>query len=186
MHSITHLIESIRRKGVTVNTSTDNGEALHPQTRRHWQRSNHQAQTAEDQVGCFYPLVAQFLRIFQMLRMQYEKEVVLNIRHRIEMYEQEQQFDDNVADEDYVETLSERSHIQFGSRQRGLSLKSYEEDLEEKLGFRKFGDSLASFFRDRGIVEVYGSDFEGDGFVGHQNYIYWYKVSSVSLSLAAC
>lgn len=53
MHSITHLIESIRGKGVTANTSTDSGEALHPQTRRHWQRSNHQAETAEDQVCCF-------------------------------------------------------------------------------------------------------------------------------------
>jgi len=29
MHSITHLIESIKDKGVTANTSTDSGEALH-------------------------------------------------------------------------------------------------------------------------------------------------------------
>ena len=53
MHSITHLIESIKDKGVTANTSTDSGEALHPQTRKHWQRSNHQPETAEDQVRCF-------------------------------------------------------------------------------------------------------------------------------------
>ena len=53
MHSIAHLIESIKGKGVTVNTSTDGGEALHPQTRKHWQRSNHQPDTAEDQVSRF-------------------------------------------------------------------------------------------------------------------------------------
>lgn len=59
MHSITHLVESIRGKGVTANTSTDGGEALHPQTRKHWQRSNHQADTAEDQVCRFMSLIAQ-------------------------------------------------------------------------------------------------------------------------------
>ena len=53
MHSITHLIESIEGKGVTVNTSTDGGEALHPQMRKHWQRSNYQPDTAEDQVSRF-------------------------------------------------------------------------------------------------------------------------------------
>lgn len=58
MHSITHLIESIEGKGVTVNTSTDNGEALHPQMRTHWQRTNHQPETAEDQVRCFHLLIS--------------------------------------------------------------------------------------------------------------------------------
>jgi hypothetical protein len=53
MHSITHLVESIKGKGATINTSTDSGEALHPQTRKHWQRSNHQPDTAEDQVCNF-------------------------------------------------------------------------------------------------------------------------------------
>jgi len=49
MHSITHLIESIKGKGVTTNTSTDGGEALHPQTRKDFNRTNHQ-ETVEDQV----------------------------------------------------------------------------------------------------------------------------------------
>lgn len=51
MHLITHLIKSIKGKGVTMNESMDGGEALHPQMRRHWQRSNHQPDTAEDQVS---------------------------------------------------------------------------------------------------------------------------------------
>jgi len=49
MHLITHLVESIKGKGATVNTSTDSGEALHPQTRKDFNRTNHQ-ETAEDQV----------------------------------------------------------------------------------------------------------------------------------------
>ena len=57
MHSITHLIESIEGKGVTVNTSTDGDEAIHPQMRKHWQRSNYQPDTAEDQVSRFDTLV---------------------------------------------------------------------------------------------------------------------------------
>ena len=55
MHSITHLVESIKGKGATINTSTDIGEALHPQMRKLWQRSNHQPDTAEDQASSFVP-----------------------------------------------------------------------------------------------------------------------------------
>ena len=55
MHSVTHLIESIRGKGVTANTTTGNGEALHPQTKKYWVRTNHQPEKAEDQVCLLSP-----------------------------------------------------------------------------------------------------------------------------------
>ena len=118
------------------------------------------------------------LTSLQMLRMEYEKEVVLNIRHRVEMHEQQQEFDDNVTDKEYniPEEIFNYSHVHLSSRQRGLKLLSYEISLEETLGFRKFGDSLAEFLRDYALVDVYGSDFDGDGFEGHQHYIYWCKV----------
>jgi hypothetical protein len=110
--------------------------------------------------------------------MVYEKEVVLNIRHCFEVYEQEQMFDDNVPD-DSMDTGArfEDSHIHLGSRQRGLKILSYERVLEVELGFKEFGDSLAQFLRDYTRIEVYGSDFEGDGFDGHQLCINWCKVS---------
>lgn len=113
-----------------------------------------------------------------MLRMEYEKEVVLNIRHRIEMHEQQRLFDENIADTDYtpLEATSEHSRIHLGSRQRGLKVLSYEKTLEETLGFRGFSDSLAGFLRDHALVDVHGSDFVGDGFDGHQQCIYWCKV----------
>jgi hypothetical protein len=54
-----------------------------------------------------------------------------------------------------------------------------------ELGFKEFGDSLAQFLRDYTRIEVYGSDFEGDGFEGHQLCIDWCKVSSFLPSLIA-
>jgi hypothetical protein len=119
-----------------------------------------------------------------MLRMEYEKEVVLSIRHRIEMYEQEQYFESNATDEDYTEVPFEGSHVHLGSRQRGLKLPSYEQELKEMIGFHDFSDSLAGFLRDYAQVEVHGSDFNGDGFEGHQLCIYWYKVSLIPSCLS--
>lgn len=43
MHSLTHLVDSIKRRGVTSSSSTERGEALHPQNKKWWGRSNHQA-----------------------------------------------------------------------------------------------------------------------------------------------
>ena len=100
-----------------------------------------------------------------MLRMAYEKEVILSIRHRIEMYEQEQIFCDNITDgSDNTAATFEDSHIHLGSCQRSLNVLTYERVLERELQFHGFGDSLAGFLRDYTCVEVYGSNFEGDGF----------------------
>ena len=114
--------------------------------------------------------------------MEYEKEVVLSIRHCVEMYEQQRLFDDNIADEDYIplEATLANSHVCLGSRQRGVKLLSYEQILRETLEFPDFGDSLARFLRDYALMEIYGLEFLGDGFEGHQNCIYWHKVIFVS------
>ena len=116
--------------------------------------------------------------------MAYEKEVVLSIRHRIEAYEQEQAFNTNIPDNsnDMVARF-DGSHIHLGSRQRGLKVPSYGQVLEAELGLHDFGDSLARFIRDYTRVQVYGSEFEGDGFIGHQLYINWFKVRSVLFRL---
>lgn len=49
MHSLTHLTDSIRGKGVVGNGSTDCGEGLHPQMKKVYNHCNRQ-KTAEDQV----------------------------------------------------------------------------------------------------------------------------------------
>ena len=98
-----------------------------------------------------------------MLRMVYKKEVVLNIRHRIEMCEQQEMFDDNVADKEFtpLEATFEYSHVHLGSRQHSLKIPLYAEDLQETLDFHRFGDSLAESLRDYARVEVYGSGVKG-------------------------
>jgi len=117
--------------------------------------------------------------------MAFEREVVLNIRHRIEVYEQQQFFDENAEEDDApLETEFSNSHVHLGSRQRSLKLPTYEKVLEEELGFPNLGDSLAQFLRDYARVDVHGSDFNGDGFEGDQHNIYWCKVTS-SLSVVS-
>ena len=116
--------------------------------------------------------------------MTYEREVVLDLRHRIDMYEQEQLFKNSVPDDsDNTATTFEGSHVHLGSRQRGLRVPAYEQVLEAELGFHEFGNSLARFLRDYTRTEVYGSDFEGDGFEGHQLCINWCKVTFILLGL---
>ena len=117
--------------------------------------------------------------------MAYEKEVILSIRHRIEAYEQERLFNDNIDDDlDDTTATFENARVRLGSCQRGFKLPSYEQVLEGEIGFCGFGDSLARFLRDYTRIEVYGSDFEGDGFEGHQFCINWCKVGTfVFLSL---
>ena len=118
-----------------------------------------------------------------MLRMAFEREVVLNIHHRIEMREQQQLFNDNADEADApLEAEFSYSHIHLGSRQRSLKLPTYEKIVEEVIGFSGFGDSLAKFLREYGHADVYGSDFEGDGFEGHRYCIFYYKVVFVSSS----
>ena len=115
-----------------------------------------------------------------MLRMALEREIILNIRHRLEMREQQQLFDENVDEADIPsEAEFGYSHISLGSRQRSLRLPTYGKVLDEELGFSGFGDSLAEFLREYAGVDVHGSDFVGDGFEGHQHCIFRCKVNFV-------
>ena len=119
-----------------------------------------------------------------MLRMAFEREIVLNIRHRLEMREQQQLFNEDAEEVDVpLEAEFDYSHIHLGSRQRSLRVPTYEKVLEEALGLSDFGDSLAKFLCDHAGVEVYGSDFEGDGFEGNQHCISWCKVVSTFLDI---
>ncbi|KAI0061984.1 hypothetical protein BV25DRAFT_1916289 [Artomyces pyxidatus] len=53
MHTMGHNPDIIRRKGTVDNYHTGLGEALHPQTKKDYQRTNHQPGTYEDQVSDF-------------------------------------------------------------------------------------------------------------------------------------
>ncbi|KDN42568.1 hypothetical protein RSAG8_06711, partial [Rhizoctonia solani AG-8 WAC10335] len=66
-HSLSHLVEIIQRHGTTDNYHTGLGEALHPQSKKDYRRTNHQ-QDFE----------------IQMLRMHQEREIIIRIRARID------------------------------------------------------------------------------------------------------
>ncbi|KAG8710978.1 hypothetical protein FRC11_003923 [Ceratobasidium sp. 423] len=67
VHSLSHLVDIIRRKGPTDNYHTGLGEALHPQSKRDYQHTNHQETFKE-----------------QMLRTYQERELITRIRAGID------------------------------------------------------------------------------------------------------
>ena len=109
--------------------------------------------------------------------MAFEREVILNIHHRLGMYEQQQLFKETTDEED-IPSVAEfgHSYVHLGSRQHSLKLPTYEETLKEELGLPDFGDSLMKFLHEYAGVDIHGSDFEGDRFKGHQHCIYYCKV----------
>lgn len=48
-----HTVDAIRSKGTVDNASTDLGEGLHPATKVDWRGTNHQPDSAENQVSNF-------------------------------------------------------------------------------------------------------------------------------------
>ena len=114
-----------------------------------------------------------------MLWMAFEREVVLNIHHHIEIYEQQQLFDENVDEADIPSEVEfNHSHIRLGLCQWSLKLHTYEKVLEEELKFQNFGDSLTEFLCNYAGVDVHGSHFKRDGFEGHQHCVFHCKVPS--------
>ncbi|KAG9119885.1 hypothetical protein FRC07_004877, partial [Ceratobasidium sp. 392] len=67
LHSLSHLVDIIRRKSTTDNYHTGIGEALHPQSKKDYRHTNHQDTFKE-----------------QMLRTYQERELLIRIRARID------------------------------------------------------------------------------------------------------
>jgi hypothetical protein len=95
------------------------------------------------------------------------------------MREQQQLFNEDAEEFNVpLEAEFNYSHVHLGSCQCSLRVLTYKKVLEEALALSDFGDSLTNFLRDHAGVEVYSSDFEGDGFKGNQHCISWCKVVS--------
>lgn len=91
MHSLTHLVDSIKHRGVTPNYSTDQGEALHPQNKKYWSRSNHQPSSSEQVNDLFGHLAFVSSLSIQMLSMATEAEVIQKIRYQVDNYDELQE-----------------------------------------------------------------------------------------------
>jgi hypothetical protein len=61
MHSLAHLVDSIKCRGVTSSSGTGRGEALHPQNKKYWGRSNRQSSAPEQVSGLMCYLALDFI-----------------------------------------------------------------------------------------------------------------------------
>jgi hypothetical protein len=146
MHSLAHLVDSIRRRGVTSNSSTDGGEALHPQNRKYYGRSNHQV-TALGQVSGFLIFSLRFYNMdFQMLHMEVESEVIRKLRYQVDNWDDQQDLSNG------LKSLSKRMgpgphpHIWLCSPDaRRTTISAYSITISREHGITDFLKSLSMF-----------------------------------------
>ncbi|KDN35213.1 hypothetical protein RSAG8_11788, partial [Rhizoctonia solani AG-8 WAC10335] len=98
-HSLSHLVDIIRSHSTTDNYHTGLGEALHPQSKKDYRRTNHQ-QDFE----------------IQMLHMHQEREAVIRIRARVDAATAQNDSDEGK----HIDAASswEGPNVQLGSRDR--------------------------------------------------------------------
>ncbi|KAG8742492.1 hypothetical protein FRC10_001388 [Ceratobasidium sp. 414] len=125
LHSLSHLTGIIRRKSTTDNYHTGLGEALHPQSKKDYQRTNHQ-ETYKDQM----------LRIYQ------ERELLIRIRARID---QQNATEDHESSQP-VGSSESFSRIEFGQHPvKKLTSTFAREQIESDPGAKYFVRELRTF-----------------------------------------
>lgn len=147
MHSLAHLVGGIKRRGVTSNCSTDRGEALHPQNKKHWGRSNRQA-SASEQVGHLfsYPTLDFMFLFIQMLRMGTESEVIQKLRYQVDNYDEQQELLQGSEGLSEVDSYSQQ-HVKLCSPNTNrTTISAYSVTLQLEHGITDFLGSLSQFF----------------------------------------
>ncbi|KAF9784788.1 hypothetical protein BJ322DRAFT_1109498 [Thelephora terrestris] len=142
MHSITHLVSCIQAKGAVLNYSSDSGEALHPQSHKDWGRTNQQLSAAD-----------------QMLRMAFEREVIMDIRYRVNAYDEQCLFYKNVEPD--INTVTHRSHVQLGSLDNIIHLSSYATKLRKDIHLQDLQKLLTEFLHLNRALNVKNSEIPG-------------------------
>lgn len=147
MHSLSHLVDNIKHKGVTPNYSTDRGEALHPQNKKYWNRSNRQASAPEQVYHTFDCLASQLKPLYiQMLHMATEAEVIQKLRYQVDSYDEQQEFllGSNQLSKEVV--LNSYQHIQLcAPEENATTISAYNITIHQEHGITNFLESLSSF-----------------------------------------
>ncbi|KAH9934362.1 uncharacterized protein B0H18DRAFT_1207855, partial [Fomitopsis serialis] len=120
-HSFKHAVELLKRKGAASNGFTDMGEALHPVVKSDWRGTNHQPDTAED----------------QMFRKAQERDVIMHIRHRVDQHDDET---DIPKDEH-----SPIRDIRLGSPQRSIQIHAFRHNLHNIIPPDRFNQQLQHY-----------------------------------------
>jgi len=88
-----------------------------------------------------------------MLRMAFEREVIMNIRYRVDAYDEQCLFDDESsglnADESVV-----RSHVQLGSLEKIIHLGSYAKKLGNDICLQDLQKLLTTFLHLNHVFDV--------------------------------
>ncbi|KAJ3552152.1 hypothetical protein NM688_g4302 [Phlebia brevispora] len=132
-----HMVDHIHAKGTVDNYGTDLGEALHPQTKRDWRRSNHQPATAED----------------QMLRMARERDIIMQVQARIDAAQERAMFQSaeeaQAPGKQAAKAIGPAApHLILGAPQRSIRVNAYAKQLKDDgINIPQFHDHLMQFLR---------------------------------------
>ena len=190
MHSLVHLVDSNKCRGVTSNCSTDRGEALHPQNKKYWGRSNRQA-SAPVQVGYLYGnLSLGLIHIFvQMLHMATESEVIQKLRYQVDNYDEWQEL---LRDSEEVPRKSHSNpqhHAWLCSPETNCAtINAYNITLQWEHGITDFLGSLSSFLKRNNLDSDVGSYKVGlnlKHFSSHAKQVRSHLITHVELSMTA-
>jgi hypothetical protein len=153
-HYVSHIIEDIRRKGTTDNTSTRPGEGFQQEAAEAYKQTN--KKSAEKQVCSL--LITHFIfqvslqLVTQMVKIDANQEAIALIRMAVDNNNkshtlQGQTADDMKDHETDSEVLSPKRHWTFGSRISGTRLDSraLEKQLAPGDDFISFDERLRSF-----------------------------------------
>ena len=148
MHSLAHLVDGIKRRGVTSNCSTDRGEALHPQNKKYWGRSNRQASASEQVSHLLIYLVTTFISLFvQMLHMATELEVIRKLRYQVDNYDEQQELLQGSEELSGKMGSNPQQHIQLCSPDTNrTTISAYSATIHQEHGITDFLESLSLFF----------------------------------------
>ncbi|KAG9081342.1 hypothetical protein FRC07_014527, partial [Ceratobasidium sp. 392] len=124
LHSLSHLVDIIRRKSTTDNYHTGLGEALHPQSKKDYRHTNHQETFKE-----------------QMLRTYQERELLIRIRARIN---QQNATDDDNSQAADLENSENRIEFSRHPRKK-LTLTFAREQIKSDPGAKHFVRELRTF-----------------------------------------
>jgi len=148
MHSLAHLVDGIKRRGPTLNYSTDRGEALHPQNKKYWGRSNRQESSSKQVSYAFCCLGFDFtLILIKMLHMATESEVIQKLRYQVDNYDEQQGL--LQGSEEFSKMASDSyQHILLCSPNTNqTTISAYNVSIHREHGITGFIESLSSFLK---------------------------------------
>lgn len=94
-----------------------------------------------------------------MLRMAFEREVIMNIRYRVNAYDEQSLFNENPGPD--TNTVAHCSHVRLGSLNKIIHLSSFAKKLSKDIELQDLRTLLAKFLRLNHILSVDNNEISG-------------------------